>query len=204
MAHAIMAAAAFAFIFPVGGILIRVASFRGLWLLHAVVQVLGWLLYVAAFGIGVYMAVHLDLMNQAHAVIGIVLFILLLFQPLLGFLHHHMFKKHARRVVWSYGHIWLGRILITLGIVNGGLGLQLAQQTRIFAPSTGAIIGYSVVAAVMWLLYVAAAIYGESKRASAPQDEKHRRRRGVSDTEAGAPRGKKAYYKNQRSGQRYA
>jgi len=70
------------------------------------------------------------MLNQAHPIIGIVLFVLLFFQPLLGFLHHFMFKKHGRRMVWSYGHIWLGRIIITLGIINGGLGLQLAKRTR--------------------------------------------------------------------------
>lgn len=97
-------------------------------------------------------------MNEAHPIIGIVLFILIFFQPLLGFLHHRYFKAHARRSFWSYGHIWLGRIIILLGIINGGLGLQLAQNTR------SGEIAYGVIAAVVGLVYVAAIVIGEMKR----------------------------------------
>ena len=104
------------------------------------------------------------MLNQAHPIIGIVLFVLLFFQPLLGFLHHFMFKKHGRRMVWSYGHIWLGRIIITLGIINGGLGLQLAKRTRIGAQSNGQVVAFSVVAAIMWVAYVLAALIGENRR----------------------------------------
>lgn len=163
-AHAIAATVAFGLLFPSGAILIRLGSFRGAWLVHGLFQIFSYLLYIAAFAMGVYMASNMRMLHLAHPIIGIILFVLLLFQPFLGFIHHFAFKKYSRRVVWSYGHIWLGRIVITLGIINGGLGLQLAQRTGHFAPSNGAVIGYSVAAAIMWLLYVAAAIYGERKR----------------------------------------
>lgn len=90
---------------------------------------------------------------------------LLVFQPICGMLHHTMFKKYNRRVFWSYMHIWLGRIIITLGIVNGGLGLLFASQYRLLPPSQAAIIGYSVAAGVMWLFYLFAIIVGEGRRA---------------------------------------
>lgn len=163
-AHAIMAAVAFGFIFPFGGILIRLASFPRLWLVHGLVQLVAYFLYIAAFALGIYMASHARLLNNAHPILGIVVFILIIFQPVLGFVHHVAFKKYSRRTVWSYAHLWMGRIAITLGIINGGLGLQLSERTRIFSPSQGAIIGYSVAAGVMWLLWVASAIYGERKR----------------------------------------
>ena len=54
--------------------------------------------------------------------------------------------------------------MITLGIINGGLGLQLAKKTRMFPPMQSTVIAYSVVAGVIWLIYVASAIYGERKR----------------------------------------
>lgn len=73
-----------------------------------------------------------------------------------------MFKKYQRRQVWSYFHIWLGRILITLGIINGGLGLRLANNTK-----TGEI-AYGVVAGIIWLVWMVAAVYGEIKRKKAP------------------------------------
>jgi len=157
-AHGVLASLAFVIFFPVGGILIRVASFRGLVWVHAACQVLGYLMFIAAFGIGVYMATQIRRLNDAHPIIGIVVFVLLFFQPFLGLLHHFMFKKYSRRMIWSYGHLWLGRIVITLGIINGGLGLRLARNTR------KGEIAYGVIAAVMWLTYVASAVYGELKR----------------------------------------
>lgn len=89
---------------------------------------------------------------------------LLIFQPLSGMLHHNMFKQHNRRVFYSYCHIWLGRILITLGIVNGGLGLMFAMEYPLLPPPQAAIIGYSVGAGVMWLFYILSIIVGEGRR----------------------------------------
>lgn len=86
----------------------------------------------------------------------------------MGYIHHLKFKKHHRRTLWSFGHLWLGRIAITLGMINGGLGLLLAYDAPLgFAPSQGQVIAYGVVAAIMWLLYVVAAIVGERRRAIA-------------------------------------
>ncbi|QIW98407.1 hypothetical protein AMS68_003925 [Peltaster fructicola] len=160
IAHGVLASLAFVIFFPIGAIVMRLGSFKGLWLVHAAIQAFAFVLFIAAFGIGIYMSSHAGLSSGAHPVIGIVLFILLLFQPVLGLLHHFMFKKHSRRTVWSYGHIWLGRIGITLGMINGGLGLRLAQKLQVFAPSTGAIIAYGVIAGVMWVVYVACAVLG--------------------------------------------
>lgn len=159
-----LASLAFVVLFPIGGIIVRLASFRGLWWIHGLFQIFAYFLYIAAFAIGIYLATQARMLHLTHPIIGIVLFVLLFFQPILGYLHHAMFKKHSRRVVWSYGHIWLGRGIIVLGIVNGGLGLQLAQRTRAFAPSSGAVIAYSVVAGVIGLIYLASIIFGEIKR----------------------------------------
>lgn len=161
-----MASLAFVLLFPIGGILIRLGSFRGLWLVHGLFQLLAYLIYIAAFGIGIYLAMNMpgELLSNSHPIIGIVLLVLLFLQPFLGLLHHVMFKKHSRRVVWSYGHIWLGRIAITLGIINGGLGLRLARITGMGAPSDGQMVAYGVVGGVMWLAYVGAAVYGEVRR----------------------------------------
>jgi len=74
-------------------------------------------------------------------------------------LHHSGYKKYQRRTIWSYGHLWNGRIVITLGIINGGLGFMLAGNTK-----TGPI-AYGIIAAVVWLTYVAAIIIGERRKA---------------------------------------
>ena len=123
IAHAVLACLAFGFLFPVGGIMIRLGSFPGLWIVHGLFQIFALLLYTVAFGIGIWMTKNFYTLNDAHPIIGIVLFALLAFQPMLRFLHHAFFKRHNARTIWSYGHIWFGRIAIILGIVNGGLGL---------------------------------------------------------------------------------
>lgn len=166
-AHAILATVAFGLLFPSGSILIRLGSFRGLWLVHGIFQLVTYVFYIAASAIGIYMATHLNLMSHSHPTIGTLLLLLLFFQPFLGFVHHSAFKKHNRRVFWSHAHVWLGRFVITLGIINGGLGLQLSAKLGAFAPEQSTIIGYSVAAGVIWLIYVASAIYGESKRRKA-------------------------------------
>jgi hypothetical protein len=169
IAHGVLAALAFVLLFPVGSILIRLGSFRGVWIVHGLFQLFAYLVYITAFGIGVWMInnIPVNLLDNYHPIVGIIVFVLLFFQPILGFIHHLKFKKYSRRTVWSYGHLWLGRILITLGMINGGLGLLLASDAPAstgFAPKRGQIIAYGVIAGIMWLLWASAAIYGERKR----------------------------------------
>jgi hypothetical protein len=62
-------------------------------------------------------------------------------------------------------------VVITLGMINGGLGMLLASDAPAFLafrPNQGQIIAYGVVAGIMWLLWVAAAVVGERRRARAP------------------------------------
>ncbi|KAM0719834.1 hypothetical protein Q7P37_003969 [Cladosporium fusiforme] len=159
LAHGVMAALVFVGLLPIGGILIRVASFTGLLWVHAALQILGFILYIVAFAMGVILAMNSGYLSEAHPIIGIVLLVLLFVQPLGGWLHHRAFKKHGRRTTVSFAHIGIGRIAIFLGMVNGGLGLKLAGNRE-----QSAIIAYAVVAAVMGFLYLASIFYGERKR----------------------------------------
>ena len=45
-------------------------------------------------------------------------------------------------------HVWVGRTVLLLGIINGGFGLQAAEN------SVGGEIAYAVVAGVSFLAYV--------------------------------------------------
>jgi hypothetical protein len=166
MAHGILASLAFLILFPAGSILIRIASFPGLWWVHGLFQVFSYLLFIAAFGAGVWLVKNapVSLIGSYHPAIGIVLFCLLFFQPILGWMHHIQFKKYKRRTIWSYGHLWLGRTLIPLGMINGGLGMLLATQTGYFVPTRGQMIAYGVVAGIMWIVWVTASIFGEARR----------------------------------------
>ncbi|KAL5387829.1 hypothetical protein DPSP01_003227 [Paraphaeosphaeria sporulosa] len=165
IAHGVLGALAFVIFFPAGAIAIRLASFTGVVWFHAAFQAFAYIVYIASFGLGVYIAGEEDYLSEAHPIIGIVVLVVLFFQPILGLLHHVMYKKHHARTAWSHLHLWLGRVAITLGIINGGLGLQLAND----APRAG-YIAYGVIAGVVWLVWVAAIALGEKRRTRAAKD----------------------------------
>lgn len=115
--------------------------------------------------------------KNTHTKMGTIVCALLGLQPILGWAHHQYFLKHQQRGIISHTHIWYGRILIVLGIVNGGLGLELANSSR------GLTIAYSVVAGIVGILYIAGSLLGGMrkrqrtvKRIVSPQmtqDEQH-------------------------------
>lgn len=190
VAHGVLASLAFVILFPAGAIAIRLASFPGVVWFHAAFQIFAYLVYVVAFGLGVYIASGMEMLDHHHPVIGIVVFVLVFLQPIFGFLHHSLFKKYQSRTFWSYAHIWVGRIAVTLGIINGGLGLQWADTMNL--SSRGGIIAYAVIAVVVWLAWVAASVIGERRRARKLADappkyeqrergDRRRRRRTTSD-----------------------
>ncbi|KAJ4400141.1 hypothetical protein N0V91_008932 [Didymella pomorum] len=179
IAHGVLASLAFVILFPAGAIAIRLASFPGVVWFHALFQIFAYLVYIAAFGLGVYLASEMEMLDHYHPIIGIVVLILVFLQPAFGWLHHVLFKKHQSRTLWSYVHIWLGRVAVTLGIINGGLGLQWADTMNM--SSRGGIIAYAVIAVVMWLAWVAASIVGERRRSRKLADAppKYEERGGV-------------------------
>ena len=84
---------------------------------------------------------------------------LLIFEPIFGQIHHLIYARQQRRSIWTTIHIWFGRVLITFGIIEGGLGLRYADNT------TGGEIAYGVVAGVIWLIWMSVAVWSQfSKR----------------------------------------
>ena len=63
IAHGVLACLAFVIFFPMGAIAIRLASFPGVVWLHAAFQIFAYLVYIAAFGLGVYIASGMDLVS---------------------------------------------------------------------------------------------------------------------------------------------
>lgn len=76
----------------------------------------------------------------------------MILQPIGGSLHHMYYVKHQRRGLVSHAHIWYGRVLMLLGVINGGLGIELVRSGG--GGGTGLIVAYSVVAGVIGLLYI--------------------------------------------------
>ncbi|XDG10005.1 hypothetical protein ABKA04_009620 [Annulohypoxylon sp. FPYF3050] len=175
-AHGVIAALCFAILFPAGAILMRIISGRHAWWIHGVFQVTAYLLYVAAAALGIRLIQIIKIppngtslleisSTNAHPIIGIVILAVLFLQPPLGIIHHQKFKQLGRRTAWSHLHLWLGRLTLTLGIINGGLGLKLARASQ------GVIIAYSVVAGIVWLLWLLVAVLGEHRRRSASRGQ---------------------------------
>lgn len=63
IAHGVLASLAFVIFFPAGAIAIRLASFPGVVWFHAVFQAFAYLVYIAAFGLGVYLANGMNLVS---------------------------------------------------------------------------------------------------------------------------------------------
>ena len=166
IAHGVLASLAFVILFPAGGIAIRLASFPGIVWIHGAFQIFAYLVYIAGFGLGVYIASQMNMLDHYHPIIGMVVLAVLFFQPIMGWMHHLLFKKYQHRTFWSYAHVWIGRLAITLGIINGGLGLYLAECSGM-SSRTGQIV-YGVIAAIMWLVWVAAMVIGEMRRKRSP------------------------------------
>lgn len=158
-AHGALATIAFVAILPAGGLLIRFASSRSLVWIHAGLQAFGYAIFVIAVGLGIYMAVTGDQITSAHAVIGLILFVGLVLQPITGLIHHTLWRKHGGgRTLWSYAHLIIGRIAIILGIINGGLGLALAGEGRSDK------IAYGVIVGIVGVVYFALVIFGDYTR----------------------------------------
>jgi predicted lipid-binding transport protein (Tim44 family) len=79
---------------------------------------------------------------------------------MLGWLHHSHFIANGSRGHVSYAHIWWGRILLALGVINGGVGLQMVGEKQ------SIIVAYSVISAIIftaWIAVKAMRFFGTSK-----------------------------------------
>ena len=87
-------------------------------------------------------------MDNKHPIIGLVVFSMLFFQPITGIVHHLIYRRKQERTAFAHVHMWLGRALIILGVINGGLGLQWADNT------TKGEIAYGVIAGIVGVVYL--------------------------------------------------
>lgn len=167
-AHAAVMTTSFAVLLPVAAMVLRlpVKNFRIVPLIHAPIQLLALCLIITGLGIGVSLAQNTNNISkpvQAHVVIGIIVVsTLVLFQPAMGLMQHLHFRKTGGKSVMAYTHRWLGRTMIVLGMINGGLGLRLAGIGTDDAPNS-AVIAYSVVAGVIAITYIAVVLFTSAR-----------------------------------------
>ncbi|KAL2132418.1 hypothetical protein VTI74DRAFT_3816 [Chaetomium olivicolor] len=165
--HGIMAALAFVVLFPVGSIILRIVPGRFAVWAHAIFQMVAWCVWAVAVGFGITVVTMVkiprgNLLNNPstnyHPIIGLVLLGLLVLQPIFGTVHHQRYKKAQKRQAWSYMHLFIGRAGITLGIVNGGLGLVISNAPRTYKTV------YAIVGAIMWAIWMAVAFWTAVRR----------------------------------------
>lgn len=155
MAHGVIMALVMVFLYPLGSLLMPLL---GNWMVHGGLQMISFLLMWTGFGLGYVVSRGTVGFTETHTILGTVVVSLFGIQPFLGVAHHMHFRKTGGRGIVSHVHIWYGRILMSLGVINGGLGLQLANTRRSY------IIAYSVVAAVMFIAYSGAKAVGVARK----------------------------------------
>ncbi|KAF5125461.1 hypothetical protein E5D57_010148 [Metarhizium anisopliae] len=155
-AHGIVMSVAFLIGYPVGSALMPLL---GRWLIHASWQLLAFVGMWVGFALGCVISSRAgSLFQDAHMQLGLAVSILMTIQPVLGWLHHTHFLKHGQRGPISHVHTWYGRIIMILGIVNGGIGLHFAGASSRF------VVTYAIVATLVSVMYLAGMGFGIIKR----------------------------------------
>lgn len=138
--HALMASLSFILLMPTGVLFLRVwpGNVRWHWLNQSL-SLIG--VIVGGVGIGVYLSTMYtksDNYESAHQILGLIVSALIAAQWAIGAWHHRLYKLLLRTTSYALIHRHLGRLLLVLGIVNGGIGLTWSRA------SLGVVVVYSV------------------------------------------------------------
>jgi hypothetical protein len=84
-----------------------------------------------------------------HQWLGLIIFLALILQAALGWYHHRRYvaDKPTSRRWFTHAHLWLGRLLLFLALINIGLGMQL------YGNSVGAQVGWYLITIIITALY---------------------------------------------------
>ncbi|KAL9108624.1 MAG: hypothetical protein Q9227_006570 [Pyrenula ochraceoflavens] len=191
IAHATLSTTCWTLLIPLGALLLRIlpsnlrlpfTPFR----IHTVIQTLALLSFLAGLTTGILAAnrvkAFFDVWHDPHIIIGLIVFGAAALMPLMGTIHHAIFKSHraatgkASPTPWGTTHRWLGRVLLLLGIINAGLGFRLSldSPTQNHDLVRVGILVYSCVSVAMVVLYGFVAIKSEFRRYSSSSSSSQR------------------------------
>lgn len=147
-AHGIVMSVVFLGLLPLGALTVYIQRTKKIKYIHAPIQAVSTILLIVGLALGVKLGQNIKLVDGSHQIIGYVtVALLVLVQPVLGVFQHRLYTKTSQTSIVGIMHRWLGRTLMILGIINGGLGWKLAGATNAYAP-------YGVVAAIVVLIYI--------------------------------------------------
>lgn len=116
--HAICLAGSFLLLFPLGVILLRwFGSFKFHWILQVAASAICFLGLICAIAMSV-IDPEFDTFNHAHQILGIIVVAVLFPQIYFGYAHHRNYKKLGQRTAISHFHLWTGKLVVLLGMVN--------------------------------------------------------------------------------------
>ncbi|OAL38355.1 hypothetical protein AYO20_02414 [Fonsecaea nubica] len=154
-AHAVIMPLVFVVMFPLAALTLYLPYTNKVRHIHAPLQVLSLVLMIVGLGLGVELGKQVDNLDGYHMVIGYILVAWMgVFQPALGLLQHMHFRKYGTRSASGHTHRWLGRAMILLGVVNGGLGFKTAGIIGSQNVPTYSVAVYSVFSGLIFIVYV--------------------------------------------------
>jgi hypothetical protein len=154
----------FLVLLPLFALTIYLPSPKRVPFIHAPLQLVTLCLLIGGFALGVNVARELAFTTAYHPIIGeVVLTIIVLIQPAMGLVQHLRYSRTGERGVFGLVHRWTGRLVILLGVINGGCGLKLGRST-----SGWPIVVYPLFAAVMLFFYIAVVVFSQRRLRGVP------------------------------------
>ncbi|RMD42011.1 hypothetical protein DV735_g3109, partial [Chaetothyriales sp. CBS 134920] len=175
VAHAILMSLVFLVLFPIAALTLYIPYAEKVRYIHGPLQLLSLIISIIGLALGVYLGQKVRKLDAYHQIIGyLVVGILILFQPALGILQHLHYRKTGTKSPMGIAHRWLGRTMIILGVINGGLGFMQSGPVGSKNVPNYSVIAYSVVAGVVLFLYISilAATSFTAKHPRQPRGEK--------------------------------
>jgi hypothetical protein len=175
--HAIIMSLVFVVLMPFVAMTLYLPYKKKVSHIHAPLQILNIILVIVGLALGVQLAKPLRLTAGYHQITGyVVVAILFSAQPILGLLQHLYFRKTGNKSGMGLGHQWLGRTVIILGVVNGGLGMRESGPVGDSWVPTYEPILYSIIAAVILLTYLGIIVGTAIRKRTMKRTEKYNQR----------------------------
>ncbi|ESZ98460.1 hypothetical protein SBOR_1122 [Sclerotinia borealis F-4128] len=130
-AHAVLMILVFVGLLPLGIVILRVLN-SPRW--HAVNQTISLAIALIGLGLGAKLGTLYNRtknFQSGHQIFGAIIIIAMMGQFILGFLHHRMYKKTSTTTKFAPIHVWIGRIVIPAGVINGFIGFPLALNPKL-------------------------------------------------------------------------